>query len=153
GEHVTINQCSALSNIKFVVLNFTNSLLVSVTNIDDEPYTLNTNKTFFLSSGSGVFQTAAAGNHYLSSSTPYRNIGATNLSGTLVNDLKALTTYPPIVLSNSPINVNTTLTPQAQRDTDIPDIGYHYVPLDYVCKNVRTTAATLSIAPGTAIGL
>src|SRR5208337_1970961 len=41
------------------------------------------------------------------------------------------TTYPPIVYSNVTISVSTTLAAQAQRDTDLPDLGYHYDPLDY----------------------
>src|SRR2546426_7420896 len=31
------------------------------------------------------------------------------------------------------------ISPQAQRDTDVPDLGYHYSPLDYVVNGISLT--------------
>jgi hypothetical protein len=48
--------------------------------------------------------------------------------------------------------VNITLVPQAPRDTDTPDLGYHYYPLDYLMYAFGVTNAVLTITNGTAIG-
>ena len=47
-----------------------------------------------------------------------------------------------------------TLSPQAQRDTNAaPDLGYHYDPLDYVLFRIYATNSTITINPGTAVGI
>jgi hypothetical protein len=61
------------------------------------------------------------------------------------------TTFPPIVYSNVVISADTTLLPQALRDTGLPDLGYHYDPLDYALGGV-TANANVTFAPGTAVG-
>src|SRR5258707_882435 len=43
--------------------------------------------------------------------------------------------------------------PQAQRDTDTPDIGYHYDSLDYAVSTLALSNATINILPGTAVGI
>ena len=43
------------------------------------------------------------------------------------------------------------LGPQAGRDTDTPDLGYHYPPLDYLFGGV-TNNANLTFSAGTAVG-
>jgi hypothetical protein len=103
-------------------------------------------------SSSAVFQTVGAGAHYLAQDSPYRNVGTTNIAPTLLSDLRKKTTYPPIIYSNMTFNSATTLAPQAQRDTDVPDLGYHYDPLDYIPSTLAVTNATLTISPGTALG-
>jgi hypothetical protein len=65
--------------------------------------------------------------------------------------LRKRTTYPPLVLSNT-ITSDTTLAAQAQRDTDVPDLGYHPDPLDYVAGGTIVTNATLTLQPGVALG-
>src|SRR5262249_21617011 len=47
---------------------------------------------------------------------------------------------------------NQTLFPQAQRDTDAFDLGWHYDPLDYCIGWTVVTNSTLTINAGTAIG-
>ena len=77
--------------------------------------------------------------------------GTTNISATLANDLRNRTTYPPIVITTN-FTVDTTLSPQAQRDTDTPDLGYHYDPLDYCWTSLVLSNAPLVLTNGVAIG-
>src|SRR5437867_1916620 len=128
-------------------LTVTNSLLVAVSSTDS--YTSSSNATN--SSSSATFQTVGAGSNYLLADSPYRNAGTTNINPELLADLKLRTTYPPIVLSND-FTVATTLSPQAQRDTDAPDLGYHYDPLDYCWSGLNLTNATLTLTNGVAVG-
>jgi len=98
----------------------------------------------------GVFQTVGAGHYYLADNT-YRNQGVTNINTNLLTDLQTKTTYPPIIYSNVTASTNTTLFPQAQRDTDTPDLGYNYDPIDYVVDRYSITNATLTLTNGVAI--
>jgi hypothetical protein len=50
------------------------------------------------------------------------------------------------------VTVATTLRPQAARDTDVPDRGYHYWPLDHIANNV-VVSAPLALAEGVALGI
>jgi hypothetical protein len=75
-----------------------------------------------LTSNVGVFQSVGAGNFYLATSSPYRNAGTTNITPALLTNLWQRTTYPPLVISNLTVSTDLTLSPQAQRDTDQPDI-------------------------------
>src|SRR5947208_533820 len=99
-----------------------------------------------------VFQTVGAGYHYLAANSGYRNSGTTNITPALATDLKQRTTYPPVVLTND-FTASTTLAPQAQRDADTPDLGYHYDPLDYCWTTLNLTNATLTLTNGVAIGI
>jgi hypothetical protein len=61
---------------------------------------------------------------------------------------KNLTTYPPVVLS-AHFTADTVLSPQAQRDTDTLDLGYHYVPLDYCWSGLNLTLYNNLFSKGT----
>jgi hypothetical protein len=52
------------------------------------------------------------------------------------------------------VNFNgaTTLSRQAARDTDTPDLGYHYPALDYIWTQLGITNAVLTLTNGVAIG-
>ena len=102
-------------------------------------------------SGMGVFQAVGAGVHYLVDGSTNRNAGTTNIQPSLASALKHLTTCPPILYSNATLSAATTFSPQAQRDTDTPDLGYHYDPLDYMFGGVDANA-NLTFTPGTAVG-
>src|SRR6185369_6891527 len=104
-EHLTVNVANQLNGSTNITLNVTNSLLVAVTNIG----TISGSSIATNSSGSGVFQSVGAANHYLSVGSTYRNSGTTNISYHLAVDLAGLTTYPPIVLTND-FTVTTTLS-------------------------------------------
>jgi len=146
GEQITAHNVSYL--VSSGSMSLTNSLLISVTNnVNYAGVNVETNLN-----DSGIFQTVGAGAHYLATNSPHRNAGTTNINSTLLAALKKRTTYPPIVLTNN-ITTNTTLYAQAQRDTDQPDLGYHYDPLDFVLNKIALTNATLTIAAGAALGI
>ncbi len=50
------------------------------------------------------------------------------------------------------VTASTNLLPQAQRDTDAPDLGFHYDPLDFILAQCIVTNATLNLSNGVAIG-
>jgi hypothetical protein len=97
------------------------------------------------------FQTVGSGSYYLTNGCNFFNQGTTNIDATLLAGFKQRTTYPPIVYANQTISVPLTLSPQAQRDTNASDLGYHYDPLDYVFGGV-TASSNLTFTAGTAVG-
>jgi len=108
----------------------------------------------YVGSSSGLFQTVGAAAHYLAAGSPHRNAGTTSgMSSTLLADLKKRTTYPPVLLftGGTWYTNSVALSPQAQRDADTPDIGYHYDPLDYAVGSIPLTNATITVLPGTAL--
>lgn len=129
-------------------LTLTNSLLASVSSLGS-PFTSMFCQTN--TSDLGMFQTAGAGNFYLVVGSPYRDVGTTNIDPALLSDLQSLTTYPPVIFNTNTYAANTTLYPQAQRDYDTPDLGYHYAPIDYLGTYVVTNA-TLMLTNGVALG-
>src|SRR5260370_18143644 len=146
GEHIT----AAVTNLwdrswnAPAALNLTNSILIGT--ITNGP-TLNTNGVVINPAGT-VFQIVGAGSAYLADSSPYRNAGTTNISPALLGDLRHKTTYPPIVYSNTTISVATTFSPQAQRETGAPDLGWAYDPVDF-CFGGVTASSNLSFSAGT----
>jgi hypothetical protein len=153
-QHLTINQCADL-NATTLALYVTNSLLVAVTN------GIASNESWLFSGGwngtntdpAAVFATLGAGANYLVADSPYRNAGTTNINATLASAIKQLTTSPPIIAGELTTLGNTTLTlsPQAARDTDTPDLGWHYAPIDYALGGVYLTNTTVILNPGTTI--
>jgi hypothetical protein len=143
-----------------ILLAVTNGLFANVT----IPNTTNVNLSgsyngFFNTSPFGAnsrtnnaypFMTAGAGAFYLTNGCTFRNAGTTNMDSSLLADLRQKTTYPPIVYSNTVICADTNLGPQAQRDTDVPDLGYHYDPLDYLWSCCISNA-TLNLTNGVAL--
>jgi hypothetical protein len=101
--------------------------------------------------GSSPFQTVGAGSFYLATNT-FRGIGTANISSSLLADLAAKTTWPPIVYSNITFSIATNFSPRAWRDTNSsPDLGYHYDPIDYFFGGV-TAQSNVTFAAGTAAG-
>ena len=98
------------------------------------------------------FQNVGAGSYYLANGCNFFNAGTMNIDSMLLADLKEKTTYPPVVYSNVTLSANTTWSPQALRDTDTPDLGYHYDPLDYLVGGVNISAS-LTLTNGVAVGL
>ena len=135
AEQVTVNAVNDL--VSLGTLYVTNSLLISVTNWGAGTFSGVYNAT---NSAAGVFQTGAAGRHYLATNSAYRNAGTTNITTTLLASLKQKTTFPPLVYSNVTITNTMTFSPQAARDTEAPDLGYHYDPIDYAFGHVDVSA-------------
>jgi hypothetical protein len=55
-----------------------------------------------------------------------------------------------LVLTNT-YSYSVVLSPQAQRDTDTLDLGYHYEPIDYAVNTLTVTNATLTLTNGVAL--
>ena len=169
-EHLTSDQASTLAadpNFEYMewcqglpssTLVLVNSLTASITNGYGFPFVTNglpaitTDHVRDFPTSLGLFQTVGAGSHYLCDGSTNRNAGTTNISPAILADLKKKTTYPPIDLSVSNIVEDTTLSPQAGRETGATDLGYAYDPLDFAIKALTVTSATLTINPGTALG-
>jgi hypothetical protein len=90
-------------------LSVTNTLFISVTNFGDS-FVDENNATN--ASDTGIFQTSGAATHYLATSSPYRDLGTTNISADLLAELETMTTYAP--------------QDGGYADTNTPDLGYHY---------------------------
>lgn len=152
GEHLTVNNGSYLAfDDGASQFRLTNSLLVAVADLGTVNINTTNSNFVWLYSDPGVFQTVGAGSHYLAESSPYRNIGTTNINSSLRSDVSKLTTFPPVVITND-ITVNTTFSPVVERDSNIPDLGYHYPPLDFVMGDVRVNGAAVNVLGGAAIG-
>lgn len=156
SEQLTFNQIGTLISASggSPTATFTNSLLISVTNMGSG-YAMSSNCIASASSGASVFQTIGAGGHYLTAGSIYRNAGTTNIDQVLLNDLSQSTTYPPITYQapGGYFSSNLTLFPQAQRDSDVPDLGYHYDPIDYAFGFLYATNSTITVKPGTTIAV
>lgn len=147
-EHLTSDGASQLKTGSFMNLYLTNSILANVTNT--QPYS---GTAVAEVAGHGWFQQVLGGAHYLSDGSPLRNVGSVAINPRLAADLIGLTTHPPLHATNG-FSVNTTLQPQAVRDTDFPDLGYHYPPLDYVWSNLSVASGkSLTLLNGVAVGL
>jgi len=152
GTQLTIDTCTTFADSTTPSLTLANSLVTATTTLLAGSGTLTTNKVTILASNSGIFQTVGAGSHYLANSSSYRGAGTNNINASVLASLAARTTYPPLVYSNQTFTVSTNLQLQAQRDTNtLPDLGYHYDPLDYITDNVTVTNTTLTITNGIAI--
>jgi hypothetical protein len=146
-EHLTSDVAVWLNKDIGANLFLTNCLLSAVTNLGS----CTTQSVAVVSSGIGVFQTAGAGAYYLTNASPYRDAGTTNINPSLQIQLHRKTTYPPILVLNSNFNAVATLGPAVQRDTDTPDLGYHYDPMDYVFSGVNINT-NMTLSAGTAVG-
>ena len=151
-EHLSLNQCTQLGNDyngatygTTSSLALTNSLLAALGTNGNITVT----QAYCISAASSnlVFQTVGAGGFYLKDASTNRNVGTTNINAAFAAELKTKTTYPPLILSNS-YNYSLTLGPQALRDTDKPDLGYHYDPIDWAVNGLTMTNATLTLWGG-----
>jgi hypothetical protein len=128
---------------------FTNCIFTAVTDITTS--TVLFDHCIQAGSGSGVYQTVGAGSYYLAISSTNRNAGTINIDPAMWAELQKKTTYPPILYANITVSTNMALSPQAQRDTDTPDLGFHYDPIDYLAVNFWITNATLTVTNGAVI--
>ena len=148
AQQVTADQVGTFYDAGSYAANLTNCILTAVTNLASS-FTLDHCATN--ASGGGIYQTAGSGSYYLSANSTNREAGTTNILLSLLTELQQRTTYPPIVYSNITITTNIELAPQAGRDTNTPDLGYHYDPLDWCFGGVETIS-NITFDPGTAVG-
>jgi hypothetical protein len=156
ARHLTAQNCFSMAHAPDAdhAFNLTNSLLVNVTNWNTPGLgALNyfTNATVETTSTS-TLQTVGSGAHYLADSSIHRQAGLTSIPAALAADLRQRTTYPPVVWTNTTLTTNVTLSPVIARGGSVPDLGYHYAPLDYVFGSNVLTNASLTINAGTALG-
>lgn len=140
--------------------SFTNSVFANVTALYSGTVTLSGGYNgFYLSPTFGAsqfsatnypFQSVGAGYYYLASGSGFRDVGITNIGSALLSELKKRTTYPPQVPTNT-VTSATTLSPQAQRDTDTPDLGYHYEAIDYAVNTLAIAGTSLTLTNGVAL--
>ncbi len=152
ARHLTVNQCNTLGydDTGDSGMYLTNSLLVAVMNLGNVYYTNRDHTVWYTTDPGGIFQTVGAGAHYLVNGSTNRNAGTTNLSAAMLATLPQTTTEPPVEITTN-LTAAITLAPQAARDADVPDLGYHYDPLDFVVRG-RTVSAALTLTNGVALG-
>lgn len=149
AEHVTVNEAKQLFWYGTTVtnsLNITNSIVCTVTN--DTTAGIYSNYVSVLAASD--FQTVGDGRHYLAVGSAYRDAGTSNISpeASALNILR--TTYPPLFLTND-FTTSQTLEPVVARDTNAPDLGYHYALVDYMWKNLNLTNSTLLLTNGVVV--
>jgi len=148
-EHGTLHNVTNLAYSSTSTIALTNTILAGVvTNL----YWVGAN--VLVTNGTApIFQTVQAGTCYLATNSPYRDCGTTNIDPSLLADLALLTTYPPTFLpSNTVITSNTRLDPVVPRDTSLPDLGYHYSPMDYLTWSLGVSnTSTLTLGAGVVV--
>ncbi|HEY4415594.1 MAG TPA: hypothetical protein VGO57_07880 [Verrucomicrobiae bacterium] len=155
GEQVTLDATNIWTPDRFgntpYGVYFTNSIFNG--NVQSSSSThFYTNRVVMNPPGT-VFQTAGEGDHYLAVNSAYRNIGTTLISSNLLVQLRQKTTYPPENLPGD-FSSTTTLYPHVARDTDVPDLGYHYDPIDYQGSSLSVEpGATLTLTNGAVVGV
>lgn len=149
-EHLSLHDCGQLAwnSGSMARLWMTNSLLVAVSNIGN--VVLNQSYCRWATSSNEVFRTVGAGGFYLAGDQ-WRNAGTTNIDPAFAAELKRSTTYAPIVLTGL-ITAPSRLDPQAGLDRDLPDLGYHYPPIDYAVGSLTiTNTGKLTLGAGVAV--
>jgi hypothetical protein len=102
------------------------------------------------------FQTSESGAYYLTDGSAFHGAGTTSaIDSTLLTALKTKSTHPPMALPPlMEVTGNLTLFPQVPRYTeDTPDLGYHYDALDYTIATIILEGGSITVEPGTAIGI
>jgi hypothetical protein len=129
----------------------TNSLFTAVTNLSYISFT----NCYTNATNTGIYQTAIAGNYYLTNGSTNHNAGTTNIDFRLLADLQTKTTYPPnVIYTNATITTNLLLSQRAQRDNNgsTVDRGYHYDPIDYAIS-ISVSNATVTVSNGTVLAM
>lgn len=156
GENITADVANLIDTnlASAVAIKLTNSIVsCAPTSVWTTALTINCS---VINPSGSLFQIAGGAGYYLTNNSVYRDAGTTNISPALTALLKAKTTYPPIVYITPGVYfyTNLNLYAQALRDTNnMPDLGYHYDPLDYIFSPIFITNATITLNAGTAVGL
>lgn len=132
-----------------IYVTFTNSIIAGCGSYAAYGYT--NEYGVYSTVSTGFFQSVGGATAYLAEGSIHRNTGTTNINPELLAELRGQTTYPPMILDNT-ITVSTIFTPQAYRDLDAPDLGYHYPPLDYLVSGLSLTNVSLLLTNGVALG-
>lgn len=149
-EHLTYDKGSQITGgAGASTLSLINSLLTGVTN--NGVITPSFNYAYKFATNTGIYQTAGGGGYYLVNSSTNRNAGTTTINAGLLAQIGRKTTWPPLAYTNITFTTATNFNPQAQRDGDVPDLGYHYDPIDYSFGGC-TANSNINFSAGTAVG-
>ncbi len=170
-----LRHCTVDNSVRLVTANssssftFLNSVFANVTNLVSGPASLSgsyngfspTTASLFGSVGTRwttaypPFQTAGLGGHYLKSDSVFRSKGTTGVGSALLNAFKSKSTQPPIDFPRlMTISGELALFPQGPRDVSgAPDLGYWYDVIDYTVALMRVDGGSITVMPGTAIGV
>jgi hypothetical protein len=143
--HCTFDQSSQTflvgSSDHAVSVYSTNCVYANQTNASTVSATYASNNGFYSASQFGSpafaasgspFQSVGAGDYYLTDASGFRGLGTTSgIPPSLLADIGRRTTYPPLVTVNALLTNSQTLWPQAGRNTAVPDLGFHYDPIDW----------------------
>ena len=146
-EHLTSASTTWLNKDIGSNLFLTNCLLAAVTNLGS----CTTQYVACPSTTNGVFQTVGGATYYLATNSPYRDAGTLSISSNTLAALKQKTTYPPTLFQDVTLSTPTNYVPIVQRDTDLPDLGFHYEPMDYAFSGVQVNT-NITFSAGTAVG-
>ncbi len=164
AEHWTVDGAAQLTNLDGSgnTMTLRNSVLANVTSLGTVCYTIAASYNgFYNTSVSGSpawtvyqtpFESVGAGAHYLTAASGFQDKGTSSIESALSLAIKKKTTYAPIELT-AIITSDTVLRPQAQRDTNTLDLGFHYDPLDYTMSGIAVNNATLLLTNGVALGV
>jgi len=152
AEHLTVCQSTQLATDTWGFslgtqssLELVNSLLVAVPSLGNVEVSQISCRS--AAQSNTVFQTVGVGGFYLAQPS-FRNLGTTNIDATLARELRQKTTTPPSICTASN-GADLVLAPRVPRDSDTPDAGYHYDPIDYaVSELVMAGTRTLTVLPG-----
>ena len=111
--------------------------------------------TYTAANGPSPFQTGDSGKHYLTNNSGFQARGSPSIPSTLLADLKTRSTQAALWLPPEMyLTGGLSLGPRALRYVSgAPDLGYYYPVLDYSIGGMILDGATVTVLPGTAIGL
>ena len=145
-EHTTLDAVDKLRTT--VTARLTNCLLTAVADTSG----ISGLSNLVLASSSGIYSSVGGGNYYLPIGSTNRDRGTTNINPALRDSLKSRTTFAPTVLTN--ITTNTSLASHITLDKTVPDLGYHYAPLDYFSGGITISSnMTLAFTNGASVGI
>ncbi len=151
GEHVTLNgpsSATAYFASGAATLALTNSIVQGFGTLGT--YTKSATVDSFASS---PFLPTGAGYFYLNpATTGLRDSGLTTINALLLSQLRQMTTEAPVTLTTD-FTASTVLYPTVRRDSDVPDLGYHYNVLDFRLTALNLTNCTLTLTNGVAVGV
>lgn len=149
-EHLTYDQGTQISGgTGTSALNLVNSLLTGVTN--NGVITPSFNYAYKFATNTGIYRSVGGGGYYLVTSSTNRDAGTPSINAGLLAQLGKKTTESPIAFTNVTFTTATNFYPQAQRDTNTLDLGYHYDPLDYSFGGCHANS-NITFTAGTAVG-
>lgn len=147
-EHLSVNTATWFNCSNLLTLTLKNSILGGVTSAGTYTGTSN----YVTATPSSVFQQGGAGANYLIQTATATVIdkGTTSVDALLLDALKIRTTQRPAT-NNNGYSANVTLSSVVARDSNTPDLGYHYDPIDYMSRDIYVTNATLVITNRTVL--